>query len=164
MVRARLMVLRLRRCTSDTFFEVYGDLGSGEIDYDHALSPGPVRFWPEAGGRNGHVHDAHLVLRHLDSVDPDGHFETLHLDAEHLRPAWPIIVESPSYVFGRFNHAVKVFDGAGNVSSDPPAQCAVTVNAAPAAPRVLKCVGYDEPSDQVTFSFHGIRFEPIRGV
>ncbi len=164
MVRVRLTVLRLRRYAADTRFEVYGDLGTGEIDYDHALPPGPVRFWPEAGERNGHLRDAHLTVRHLDSIDPDGHLETLHLEAEHLRPAWPMVVESPSYVFGRFDHAVKVFDGAGNASAEPPAQYAVTVNTAPVAPRGLKCAGYDDDADQVTFSFHGSRFEPVRGI
>ena len=164
MIRTRLTVLRLRRYASDTSFELYGDLGSGEIDYDHSLPPGRVRFWPEAGERNGHLRDAHLMLRHLDSVDPDGHLETLHLEAEHLWPAWPIVLESPSYVFGRFDHAVRLFDEAENVSSDPPARRAVTVNAAPPAPRALKCVGYNEVTDQVTFSFDGSRFEPIRGV
>ena len=164
MLRVRLTVLRLRRYASDTWFEAYGDLGAGQIDYEHPLAPGSVRFWPEAGGRNGHLHDAHLSLRHLDSVDPDGHFETLHLEAEHLWPAWPIVVESPSYVFGRFDHAVRLFDGAGNVSSDPPAEYAAMVNAAPAALRGLKCVDYDDVTDQATFSFHGNRFEAIRGI
>ena len=164
MVRVRLTVLRLRRYTSDTAFEAYGDLGTGQIDYDHPLAPGRVRFWPEAGERNGHLRDAHLTLRHLDSVGPDGHLETLHLSAEHLWPAWPMVVESSAYVFGRFDHAVKVFDGAGNVSSDPPATHAQLVNTAPAAPRRLKCVAYDSETDEVTFSFHGSRFEPIRGI
>ena len=164
MVRVRLTMLRLRRYASDTRFEAYGDLGTGQIDYEHPLSPEAVRFWPEAGERNGHLSDAHLALRHVDSIDPDGHLETLHLKAEHLWPAWPMVVGSPSYVFGRFDHAVRLFDGAGNVSSDPPATYATTVNTAPAAPRGLKQVGYDDAFDQVTFSFYGSRFEAIRGV
>jgi hypothetical protein len=164
MVRVRLTVLRLRRYASDIWFEVYGDLGSGVIDYAHALPPGPMRLWPETGARNGHVLDGHLAVRHLDSVDPDGHLETLHLLAEHLRPAWPIVVESPAYVFGRFDHVIKLFDGAGNASSDPPAQYTATINAAPAAPHGLKCVGYNAALDQVTFSFHPSRFEAVRGV
>ena len=164
MIRVRLMVLRLRRYAADTWFEVYGDLGGGEMDYDHPLAPGPVRFWPEAGERNGHLRDAHLTLRHLDSVGPDGHLETLHLEAAHLWPAWPLVVESPSYVFGRFDHALKLFDGAGNASADPPAQHAVVINAAPPAPRGLKTVAYDQATDQVTFTFHGSRFEAIRGL
>lgn len=164
MVRVRLTVLRLRRYSSDTGFEVYGDLGTGEIDYEHPLPPGAVRFWPESGERNGHLRDGHLALRHLDSVDTDGHLETLHVEAEHLYPAWPIVVDSPSYVFGYFDHAVKIFDGAGNVSSDPPAQYAAVVNTAPVTPRGLKCVGYDDAAEQATFSFHGSRFEAIRGI
>ncbi|MCK4659161.1 MAG: hypothetical protein KAV82_06525 [Phycisphaerae bacterium] len=164
MIRVRLIVLRLRRYASDTWFEAYGDLGAGTIDYAHPFPPGGVRFWVEAGERNGHLYDGHLALRHLDSVDPDGHLETVHLEAEHLWPAWLMVVDSPAYVFGRFDHAVKVFDGAGNTSSGSPAQYAVTVNAAPPAPRRFKCTGYDSGADQITFSFHGSRFEPIRGI
>ncbi|MFH0981577.1 MAG: hypothetical protein V2A79_08570 [Planctomycetota bacterium] len=164
MVRVRLTVLRLRRYASDIWFEAYGDLGTGALDYDHPLPPGPIRLWPEAGERHGHLRDAYLAVRHLDGVDPDGHLDTLHLEAEHLQPAWPMVVESPSYVFGRFEHAVKMFDGAGNMSADPPARYTVVVNAAPAVPRGLHSAAYDPASDRVTFSFQSSRFEPLRGI
>ena len=164
MIRLRLTILRLSRYAADTAFEAYADLGSGAIDYDHALPPGRIPFWPEAAPRVGHMRDAHLALRHLDSIDPDGHLHTLHLRAEHLRPAWPLVVESPAYVFGRFDHAVRLFDGAGNASSDPPPRIAMTVNSSPEAPRGLKRESFNVATGQVTFSFHPVRFSPLRGL
>jgi hypothetical protein len=164
MVRIRLTILRLPNYAADASFEAYADIGTGAIDYDHALPPGRVPFWPEAAPRNGHLFDAHLVLRHLDSVDPDGHLETLHLRAEHLRPAWPFVVESPAYVFGRFDHAVRLFDAVGNPSPDPPAQLATTVNSSPEAPRGLKRESFNAATGQVTFSFYPVRFSPLRGL
>lgn len=164
MTRVRLTILRLPRYTADTWFEVYGDLGTGAIDYDHALPPGLVRLWPEAAPRDGHLRDAHLALRHLDSIDPDGHLETQHLETEHLRPAWPMTVDSPSYVFGHFDHAVKLYDAAGNASADPPALFAATINSAPAAPRGLKRESFNAAAGQVTFSFYRSRFSPLRGL
>ena len=164
MIRVRFTVLRLRRYASDAWLELYGDLGGGELDYAHPLGPGPIRFWPEAGGRGGHLCDAHLSVRHLDAVDPDGHLETAHLESEHLWPAWPIVVESPAYVFGKFDHAIRVYDEAGNVAGDAPLRHVVVVNSAPAIPRGLKHRGSDPATSQVTFSFHGSRFAAIRGV
>ena len=164
MVRIRLTILRLRRYASDAWFEVYADLGTGGIDSAHPLPPGPVRFWPGAGARLGHLGDGHLAVRHFDSVDPDGHLETLHLAAEHLWPAWPMVVESPAYVFGRFDHLVKVYDGCGNAAPDSPARLAVTVNSAPPAPRGLRWVADDGAEGRVRFAFHGSRFEPRAGL
>ncbi|MCP4590803.1 MAG: hypothetical protein GY842_08660 [bacterium] len=163
MVRLQLTVLRERVYGSDAQFELYADLGSGQIDYAHPLGPGRVRFWPEAGAREGHLGDGHLTLRHLDSIDPDGHLETVHLWGEHLQPAWPLVMESPTYVFGEFAHAVIIFDGSGNASTELSIP-SVLVNSSPEAPRCLRCVGHDQAVDQVQLSFYGSRFRPIRGL
>jgi hypothetical protein len=123
-----------------------------------------VRFWPEAARRLGHLRDAHIAVRHLDEVTRDGHLDTVHLEAEHLWPARRVVLESPSYVFGRFAHALRLFDGVGNVSGEPPASVEVLINSAPAVPRGLAFVGHDGATGQLTFTFCGVRFAPVRGL
>lgn len=161
MQRARIMVNRLRRYSADASFEVFGDLGSGLIDAAHPLTPRPVRLHPEAAPRAGHLSDGHLTLRHLDSVDPDGRFEGVHLFDEHLYPASAVTFDTPPYVFGRFLHEVRMSDGAGNVSAA--ASRAITVNGAPTVPECVTRSGYDAASDRITFSFTPSRFIPVGG-
>jgi len=161
MRRVRIGVERLRRYAADTSFQVYGDYGSGPIDFVHAMTPRAVALWPEAARRAGHVRDGHLSLRHLDSVDPDGHLEGLHVGGEHFYPALEVSYDTPAYVFGRFTHAVRMVDGAGNESGS--ATAAVTINAAPTVPGCVARASYDSLSDQITFSFWPSRFEPVPG-
>ena len=159
MQRIAIGVSRLRRYSSDVSFEVLGDLGSGELDAAHPLTAGPVRLWPDAAPRAGHLLDGHLMAPHSDSVDPDGHLEAGHVMGEHLWPAIATVFESPGYVFGRFGHGVRMRDGVGNESGV--AESAVTVNSSPRAPRFVTRVGNEEGSDQVVFEFEPVRFEPV---
>ena len=161
MQRVRVGVSRLRRYDGQTRFEVFGDLGGGTVDFDHPLTPRPVALWPEAAPRAGHLLDAHLVVRHLDSVDPDGHLDGVHLEAEHLWPALLVTYDTPGYVFGRFAHAVKMSDGSGNVSASSTA--AVTINCSPTVPACVTRSGYEPVDDRLTFTFGPSRFEPISG-
>lgn len=161
MQRVRVKVLRSRAFNSDASFEVFGDLGTGTIDFDHPMTPRPVALWPEASPRRGHLLDSHLNLRHVDGVDPDGHLEAEHLNSDHQQPAMAAIYDTPSYVFGRFQHAVVMQDGAGNVSA--PSVAAVTVNSAPIVPQCVKRDSYNDTTDQITFSFEPSRFMPISG-
>ncbi len=161
MQRVRVQVERIRAYAGDATFEVFGDLGTGVVDFDRPLTPRPVRLWPEAERRAGHVLDGHLVVRHLDAINPDGHVEGEHLGAEHLYPAAVVAYETPGYVFGRFQHAVRMVDGAGNVS--PSAFAIVTVNSAPTVPLGVTRSGYDAVTDQVSFAFVPSRFDPVAG-
>ena len=163
MQRVEFQVMRLRRYHGDAAFEVYGDLGSGSVDLDRPFPPGRVRMWPEAAARRGHLLDGHVALRHLDSADPDGHVETLHLLGEHLYPAWPVRCESPGYVFGRFQHAVRVFDGVGNVDLYSQAEFVTTISTSPTVPRRCRRSSYDSQADRVEIAFEPSRFAPIVG-
>lgn len=162
MQRVRLLISRTLNLPADTAFEFFGDLGSGSIDYDHPLPPGKTWLWPMAPPRPGHLEEGHLIARHLDSVRVDGHLEGPHLTAGHLEPVLAVAVESPRYGFGRFQHALRMIDGAGNVS--PPAIVDTrTINAAPDAPRRLRRSGWDDADASVTFIFDPVRFRPVPG-
>jgi len=158
MRRVELDIPRLRRYSADVAFEVYGDLGAGVMDYDHPLPPGRVPLWPAAAPRAGHLLDGHLALRHLDSVACDGHLDTLHLEAEHLYPARPIWFLSPGYVFGRFAHAVRMFDGAGNHDGQSEPVATFTINEAPTAPTSCHQWLADGQTGQVEVFFEPGRF------
>ena len=162
MQRVRVKVSRLRRYGSDISFDVFGDLGDGSVDFDHALTARRMALWPDGVGPAGHLRDGHLTLRHLDSVAPDGHLEADHLETEHLQPAIGVGFESPLYVFGRFAHAVVMYDRAGNASAATTA--AITVNSAPSVPQRVTRSGYDPGQDRITFSFEPSRFGAVRGV
>ena len=163
MKRIRFVVPRGVTYSADVSFELCGDLGSGAIDFARPLPPGRVRLWPEGAPRAGHLHDAHLILRHLDSIDLDGHLEGMHGGDEHLRPALAVVVESPRYVFGRFRHAIRMFDGVGNTSAESPLEHVHTINAAPPGPRGLRRVGWDEPQQRLHLAFDPVRFEAVPG-
>ncbi len=161
MQRVRVTVRRSRSFNADATFEVFGNLGSGTIDFVHPMTPRSVALWPDGAPRRGHLLDAHLVLRHLDSVGPDGHLESGHVQSAHLQPAMDVFYDTPAYVFGRFQHGVVMSDGAGNAS--PPTVAAVTVNSSPTVPQCVTRLGYDGVADQITFSFEPSRFDAISG-
>jgi hypothetical protein len=162
MQRVTTDILRLRRFSSDTTFAVFGDLRAGAIDLAHPLPPGPQGLWPAAAPRAGHLLDAHLLTRHLDSVCPDGHLNTLHLRGEHLYPARPVRFASPGYVFGRFRHAVRMYDGAGNAAGEVPL-ADITVNSNPTPPHDGRVESYDPQADRITMAFRPGRFRPLPG-
>ena len=161
MQRVRVTVDRMRQYSAGTVFEVFGDLGSDPIDDLHPLTPRPVALWPEAARRGGHLLDGHLALRHLDSVDPDGHLEGAHLRGDHLYPALGVTFDTPGYVFGRFMHAVRMSDGVGNMSAA--SVVGITINSSPTVPGCLTRAGYDPVTDRLTLSFAASRFEPVSG-
>ena len=162
MQRVRLLIPRMIDYPADTAFELFGDLGSGAIDYDHPLPPGQVRLWPEAPPRAGHLEEGHLIARHLDSVRVDGHLEGVHLTAEHLDPVLAVAVVSPRYVFGRFKHALRMIDSAGNASPNSVVDTR-TINTAPDAPRGLRRTGWDGGNASVKFTFDPVRFNAVPG-
>ena len=152
---------RSRLQPSDTAVELCGDLGTGVIDYGRPLPPGRMRLWPAATVRVGHMLDGHLVARHLDDVDEDGHLEDMHLGSAHLEPELAMSLASPRYVFGRFRHALRWLDGAGNTSQA--IERAVTINDSPDAPKALRRRGWNDETKQLVFEFRGVRFEAVAG-
>ncbi len=149
----RIGVVRERRFCSTDGFHVYGDSGSGVMDWVHPVTPRRELFWPDAAVVAGHLLAGHVMGPHLDSVRPDGHLEGVHLLDECLMPAAAIFCETDPLVFGRFRHAVVTEDAIGNAT-----QAGVTIrerviNSEPAAARDLKPVSYDAGSHRLTFSF-----------
>ena len=162
MERIRFVVLRLATFGSDTQVALYGDLGSGSIDFSHALPPGKVSLWSHAMQR-GHLEGGHITSRHLDAVDLDGHLAGGHLLTGHLEPVVAFALHSPRYVFGRFRHTLRMTDGAGNVSDEAEQVFEHTVNSAPRAPSRLRYRGIDAVSQQLTLSFLPVRFAAVAG-
>lgn len=153
MQSVRLLVPRRKEYRGGDGFEVFGNGGSGAIDFSKPVTNRRVLLWSEAAGRRGHLLDGHLMLRHLDSVDRDGHLSGIHLNDEHLMPAGVIQVEVGRYVLGRFLHAVRTVDGAGNWSSDTPVTLTTVINSCPDRPGRLVALLHDAEADQLTFSF-----------
>jgi len=163
MKRLRFLVLRLPVFAADTSVEMYGDLGSGAIDYTKPLPPGRVRLWPAASGRMGHLFDAHLTVGHLDNVFEDGHLTGGHLLDGHLTPALAIVFHSPRYGLGRFRHGFRLLDGSGNGSAEGAMEFAHTVNEAPDVPRSMRRSGWVAASKQVRFALAPVRFAAVAG-
>jgi hypothetical protein len=132
---------------------VYGDGGSGTIDYDRPLGGGRIAFWPGVALPAGHLCDGHLVLPHLDSVEPNGHLDGLHLTGQHFLPAAGVRCETPEYYHGVFRHAVRTYDESGNSRSDDPAIFLTVVNSSPRGPRRVFLDRYDKQGDRVYISF-----------
>lgn len=163
MKRLQFNVPRLRSYSADAAFELYGDLGSGTIDYEHPLPPGRVRLWPAAALLRGHLLDAHLGAAHLDAAVRDGHLHDIHLWGGHLEPVLAVAVASPRYVFGRFRHAIRMFDAAGNGSAIGATEFAHTINESPPIAATLRRVGWDDVDGRVLFYFEPVRFHAVAG-
>jgi hypothetical protein len=160
--RLRFLAARKSTWATDTALALYGDLGSGTVDFDHPLPPGFVAMWPATPGSAGHLQAGHLQTTHLSGVGPDGHLDGIHLRHPHLAPMMPLVVASPSYVFGRFRHVIRTFDSAGNTLASGAFEDVRTINAAPAAVdgvrRVTPCAG-----GSVRFVFVPVRFHALAG-
>lgn len=146
----RIIVTRRSEYAAGDAFEIFGD--GGVVDFDQSLTPRPVRLWPEAPLGAGFLLDGHLLGVHLEGVFPDGHLEGAHLRDTHLVPELAVVWESRPYVFGRFQHVLKMVDAVGNRSDDPSPTFVHTINSAPRPPRRFEKLGYDEDSDQAVFS------------
>ena len=146
-------VPRFRQYTSGDGFAVYGDGGSGTIDYERMMGDAVVPFWPLAGRRLGHLLDGHLMLPHISSTWPDGHLEGMHLVGEHSWPAGVIRFETPVYYFGAFGHVVRTLDAAGNWREDGQGVVETVINSSPRAVGAVSLAGYDGEADCVTVEF-----------
>lgn len=155
-----IRVPRLRQYPSDHAFEVYGDLGGGGIDYDRPLTDRKQRLWPEAEPQPGHLLGGHLMVRHLDGIEPDGHLQGAHLGDRHLWPAVDVRFVTREYIFGRFQHEVRIVSGVGNMAPAGSVVHEQTINSSPPVPTSFKVTSYDSDNDQATFSFQPVRFSP----
>jgi hypothetical protein len=148
-----ISVMRLRQYVAGDQFDVFGDGGTGTIDWTTTLLDRRAALWPESMPSDGHLLDGHVSSRHLDAVDPDGHLDGVHLLDEHLWPAAPLAVETPGYMFGVVRHAVKTYDRYDNSRPDLPQPVSTVVNSSPTAPRDMIKGAYDSGNDRMTFEF-----------
>ena len=153
MQRVVIHVPRFRQYTSGDGFAVYGNGGTGTVDYERMIGDSVVPFWPLAGRRRGHLLDGHLTLSHMSSVWPEGHLAGMHLIGEHLWPAGVIRFETPLYYFGAFGHVVRMLDAAGNWHEGEPVVVETVVNSSPRGVGDVLVAGYDGGSDCVTVGF-----------
>jgi len=149
----RIGVVRGLAYRSVDGFRVYGDGGTGLIDWVHPVTPRRQMLWPDAHVLPGHLLGGHLMGPHLDGVRPDGHLEGTHLLDEHLFPAATMVYETDSFVFGRFRHAVVTEDDLGNAMVSGVTVHETVINSDPPPAREFKAAAYDEDSDQMSFSF-----------
>ena len=153
MERVIIRVPRSRRYASEVGFDVYGDGGSGAIDYGRRLNAQRVRLWPDAPPRAGHLREGHLMLEHLDSVRPEGHLGGRHLRGEHLWGGEEVMFAAGPYCFGRLAHAVLMVDGRGESDADSVTIVSSVVNSWPRRAGSFAVSAFDEETDQVSLSF-----------
>lgn len=156
------MVILIPTGESDTKargFDVFGDGGSGSIDYTAALNSEPIRVWSGDPPRGGHLREGHLRAGHLGRSGLDGHLTERFLGGRHLRPAADASFETAPYSFGRFQHAVVMRDEAGNASSGSATVVTRSVNSEPGRMTRERLTEYDAGTDRVTVEF--VRAEDV---
>ncbi len=149
----RIGVVRARSFNSTDGFHVYGDGGTGEMDWVHPVTPRRQLLWSDAPGLAGHLLSGHVMGLHLDNVSPDGHLEGTHLLDEHAFPAATIVFETEPLVFGRFRHAVVMEDALGNAATEGATIYETVINSEPQAASDLAGVLHDPQTDRLTFSY-----------
>jgi len=153
MERIRVAVPRRQDTSEQVSFDVYGDAGSGTIDYSDPLNIGPLRLWPTSALHPGHHHDGHLASAHLGVPAGDGHLAERFLREQHLRPAADVVFEAGPYCFGRFQHAVVMLDAAKNGDTGAATVVTKTINSEPRRVTRVRAASFDSGSDRVTISF-----------
>lgn len=153
MQRVRISVFRGSAGSGGDTFVVYGDGGTGVMNYEEPLTPMPVALWPGAAAHPGHLGGRHLVTGHLDTAGRDAHLEGLHLYGEHLRPSAAVVFDTDGYVFGAFAHQVFLADSEGNVAAAGSPVRVTVINSRPPAPEDVRLEEYQGASDQVVFTF-----------
>ncbi len=142
MQRVKIMVVRHADLAPGDAFEVFGG-GSGPINYERPLTRRPVALWPRDDALAGHAAGRHLTGRHLAAPAPDVRFDGTHLLDTHLRPARAVLFEAGPYATGRYRHAVRLRDAAGNPRGQPPTEIETVINTAPDPPETLVPVAFD---------------------
>jgi hypothetical protein len=153
MQRIRIQVVRSGGYRAEDGWQVYGDGGTGQVDWQHPLTSRRYLFWPEAQRIAGHLLGGHLRGLHLDGILRDGHLEGTHLLDEHLLPAFGGSWESRQLVFGRFKHAVVAEDARGNKNTEQASVCEKVINSDPPPPGHLKPLSFDSGNSRFAFGF-----------
>ncbi len=153
MERIRVAVPRRQDTPEKVSFDVYGDAGSGTIDYSGPLNIGPLRLWPTSALHPGHHYQGHLVSAHLGVSPGDGHLADRFLCERHLQPAADVVFEAGPYCFGRFQHAVVMRDAAMNGDTGAATVVTKTINSEPRRVTRARAASFDSGSDRVTISF-----------
>ena len=149
----RFGVVRGRRYRSTDGFHIYGDGGTGQMDWMHPVTPRRILLWDDAPAIAGHLLGGHVMGRHLDGVKVDGHLEGTHLLDENMFPATAVCYEMDPFVFGRFRHAVVMEDELGNATKTGLTVYETVINSYPAPADDFQPVLYDSQLDRLTFSF-----------
>jgi len=148
-----IQVVRSRAYCSEDGWHVYGDGGTGSMDWDNPVTPRRQLFWDDVPPIARHMLGGHTMGHHLDGVLPDGHCEGLHLLDEHLWPAMGMAWETPAFVFGRFQHAVVTEDSVGNAETSGVNVFEQVINSDPPPPHGLCPQSHDSGADRLTLSF-----------
>jgi len=146
-------VVRRRGFASGDGFHVYGNGGSGAVDWEHPVTSRRYLLHPDTPPAATHLRAEHLHTMHLDTVTADGHLQGTHLLDACQWPAGVISHVSRPLVFGRFSHAVVVEDAAGNADTAGAVFHEQVINAAPPPPSEFKAVEHDASTGRLTFSF-----------
>lgn len=150
--RVRLTLLRSQSLPTAGAFNVYGDAGTGLIDYETPLNETPVPIWPcpqdKAGfglscfGEDDFGWDATAAVGFGKGCFGSGQFG---LDADAIEWTSPVLTE------GAYRFGVKVVDAAGNASA--PVETAPLTIVPPARPAAkLGISSFDPQTDQLTLS------------
>jgi len=149
----RIGVIRGRPYRSVDGFQVYGDEGTGQMDWTRPVTSRRQLLWPDGQMMPGHLFVGHLMAQHLDAIRPDGHLEGTHLMDDHLYPAALVEYETDPFVFGRFQHAVVTEDAVGNSITSGVTVFETVINSEPASPREFKPAAHDVGLGRFSFSF-----------
>ena len=149
--RVRISLLRAQDLPTGGSIEIYGDNGTGQINYDNPLTGLPIRLWPawqdKAGfgmsrfGSGDFGYDSAAAAGFGKGSFGHGQFG---LDADAIE--WV----SPVMKAGVYKFAVRVIDEAGNESSSQTGQVTVTSTARPA--EKLSISSFDKQTNELLLS------------
>jgi len=134
---------------------VFGDAGTGGIDWGRPLTSRKVMFWADTPAVAGYLAGGHVVGPHLDGIVPDRHLEGTFLLDAHLQPEASIKWHSDPLVFGRFVMAVVTEDAVGNRRFEDATFREQVVHSEPPPARALAPASFDASCGCLTLSFEG---------
>lgn len=155
MQRIGLRVVRSRGYHPGEGFVVFGDGGTGTIDWDRPLTSRKVIFWADTSIVAGHLAGGHMSEPFLDGIVPDRHLEGTFLLDANLQPAASITWHSDPVVFGRFQIAVVTEDAVGNRRIEDATLREQVVHSEPPPARALAPASFNASSGCLTLSFEG---------
>lgn len=153
MQRIQFAVVRDARFRPVDGFHIYGDSGTGSIDWQHPLTSRRLLFWEDALPMPPHLDGGHLTGHHLDSIVREGHLSGTHLMDQQSQPAGTTVFEVGPFVFGLFKHAVVPVDEVGNLRAAEAVVYETAVNSDPPPASDFKAIGVDEVTGGLRFSF-----------